>query len=142
MILCDVNLLVYATVPSMPQHRRAAAWLSARLSGRVPLALSHVTVFGFVRIVTNRRVFESPRSVEDAVGDVEGWLDAGAVMLTPGPRHLVIAFQLVRDLGAAANLTTDAQLAALAIENQAELHSNDSDFRRFKGLRWVNPLED
>jgi hypothetical protein len=141
MILCDVNLLVYATIPAMPQHRRAASWLATRLADRVPLALCHVTAFGFIRIVTNRRVFESPRSVDDAVGDVERWLDSGAVMITPGPRHLSVAFRLLRELGTAANLTTATQLAALAIENQAELHSADNDFRRFKGLRWSNPLE-
>ena len=58
----------------------------------------------------------------------------------PGPRHLEIAFGLLHELGAAGNLTTDAQLAALAIERQGEVHSNDADFGRFRGLRWVNPL--
>jgi len=47
---------------------------------------------------------------------------------------------LLREAGVAANLTTDAQIAALAIEHQAEVHSNDADFGRFPGLRWVNPL--
>ena len=35
---------------------------------------------------------------------------------------------------------TDAYLAALAIDYQAELHSCDTDFIRFPGLRWKNPL--
>jgi len=39
-----------------------------------------------------------------------------------------------------ANLVMDAHLAALAIDHQAELHSNDTDFSRFSGLRWRNPL--
>ena len=142
MILCDVNLLVYATVRTMPQHRRAVDWLADRLASDVPLALSHPAVFGFIRVVTNRRIFAAPRSVDDAVGDVEAWLAAGALMVTPGPRHLEIAFQLLRALGVAGNLTTDVQLAALALENQAELHSADADFRRFRGLRWVNSLDD
>lgn len=60
--------------------------------------------------------------------------------LSPGPRHLEIAFDLLRKLGAAHNLTTDVQIAAYAIENQAEIHSNDADFARFQGARWVNPL--
>lgn len=141
MILCDVNLLVYATVRTMPQHARASEWLAERLAAD-DLALSHPTLFGFVRIVTNRRIFEAPRSVDDAVGDVEAWLAAGAQVVTPGPRHLGIAFQLLRHLGVAGNLTTDVQLAALALEHQAELHSADADFRRFRGLRWVNPLDD
>jgi hypothetical protein len=69
------------------------------------------------------------------------WLDRSHVrLLLPGPRHLAIAFGLLRELGTGSNLTTDARLAALAIEHQAELHSNDGDFGRFAGLRWVNPL--
>jgi len=60
--------------------------------------------------------------------------------LLPGPRHMEISFDLLRRLGASGNLTTDTQLAALAIEYQAEMHSNDQDFGRFPQLRWVNPL--
>jgi toxin-antitoxin system PIN domain toxin len=141
MIVCDVNLLVYATVRTMPQHRKAAAWLSEVLDGAVPLALTHPCLFGYVRVVTNRRVFDEPRSVDDALGDIDAWLEAGAVVLTPGPRHLALCFRLLRELGTAGNLTTDVQLAALAMEHQAELHSADTDFRRFKGLAWVNPLD-
>jgi predicted nucleic acid-binding protein len=81
--------------------------------------------------------------VEGALGRVESWLSRPQVrFLQPGPRHLEIAFRLLRVLGAASNLTTDVQLAALAIENQADLHSNDSDFARFPDLRWVDPLDE
>ena len=43
-------------------------------------------------------------------------------------------------LGTADNITTDAHLAALAIEHGAEVCSADTDFGRFRGLRWTNPL--
>lgn len=80
--------------------------------------------------------------VADALSCAEEWLARPNVrFLVPGPRHLEIAFQLLRRVGAAANLTTDVQLAAYAIEYQAELHSADTDFGRFPQLRWVNPLE-
>jgi len=62
------------------------------------------------------------------------------VVLEPGPRHLEIFEQLVTPIGTAGNLATDAHLAALAIEHQCELHSNDRDFERFSGLRWRNPI--
>jgi hypothetical protein len=76
-----------------------------------------------------------------AVGCVETWLSRpSAHFLAPGPRHLEIALGLLRQLGVARNLTTDAQLAAHAIENQAQLLSNDADFQRFEGLRLVHPL--
>ncbi len=58
----------------------------------------------------------------------------------PGPRHLDVFAGLAEAAGTAGRLTTDLHLAALAIENQAELHSNDTDFGRFPGLRWHNPL--
>jgi toxin-antitoxin system PIN domain toxin len=140
--IVDVNLLVHATMQRMPGHTKARGWMESALAETGTLALGHVALFGYVRVVTNRRVFDPPRSVDGALADVESWLDAGAVMVTPGPRHLDIAFKLLRARGTAANLTTDVQLAALAIENQAELCSADTDFARFKGLRWVNPLAD
>ena len=61
-------------------------------------------------------------------------------ILTPGESHADILFRLIEQVGTAGNLTTDAHLAALAIEYQAELASTDTDFARFKGLRWFNPI--
>jgi toxin-antitoxin system PIN domain toxin len=140
-IVVDVNLLLYATFTPFAQHEAARAWFEKALNGHDQLLLPGVSVFGFVRIATNPRVFEKPLRVEDALSAVESWLGQPHVhFLVPGPRHLEIAFGLLRELGAARNLTTDVQLAALAIENQATLCSNDSDFARFSGLRWENPL--
>ena len=79
--------------------------------------------------------------VDDAIARIEEWLQRPHVHFAqPGPRHLEIVFSLLRHTGAAAQLTTDAQLAALAIERQGEVHSNDADFGRFPQLRWVNPI--
>ena len=137
----DVNLLLYASFATFAQHEAARKWFEARLNGADQVLLPGVSVFGFVRIASNPRVFERPLSVEEALDAVEGWLAQPHVhFLVPGPRHIEIAFRLLRELGSARNLTTDVQLAAHAIENQAVLCSNDSDFARFQGLRWDNPL--
>lgn len=141
MIVVDVNLLLYATFATFTQHGAARAWLEGVLNGNDQLLLPGVSIFGFVRIATNPRVFEKPLRVDDALSAVETWLAQRHVhFLVPGPRHTEIAFRLLRELGSARNLTTDVQLAAHAIENQAVLCSNDSDFARFQGLRWHNPL--
>lgn len=141
MIVVDVNLLLYATFTTFEQHTAAFEWLEGALNGDEQLLLPGVSIFGFIRIATNPRIFEDPLGVEQALAAVETWLAQPHVhFLVPGPRHLEIAFQLLRKLGAARNLTTDVQLAAHAIENQALLCSNDSDFARFDGLRWSNPL--
>lgn len=72
---------------------------------------------------------------------VRSWLAHPRVtIIAPGEQHAVILFGLLERLGVAGNLTTDAHLAALAIEYQAELASTDADFARFPGLRWFNPL--
>ena len=141
MIVIDVNLLLYASFATFTQHAAARAWLEKALNGTEQLLLPGVSIFGFVRIATNSRIFETPLRVEEALGSVEAWLAQPHVhFLVPGPRHIEIAFRLLRELGSARNLTTDVQLAAHAIENQARLCSNDRDFGRFQGLRWENPL--
>jgi toxin-antitoxin system PIN domain toxin len=140
-IVPDVNLLLYAHIRGFAQHPRARRWWEDLLNGDTEVGLSAPAVFGFLRLATSPAVFDRPLTVADAVARVEGWFGVLHVrFVVPGPRHLDIAFGLLRELGAAGNLTTDVQLAALAIEEQGELHSNDTDFARFPRLRWVNPL--
>ena len=142
MILPDVNLLLSANVTAFPHHAQARRWWEGLLNGPREVGLCAPTLFGFVRLATNPRVLDRPWPVDSVLARIEDWLSEPPVrFLPPGPRHLEIAFGLLRENGVAANLTTDAQIAALAIEHQAEVHSNDSDFGRFSGLRWVNPLE-
>lgn len=141
MIVPDVNLLLYAHVSVFTQHPRARRWWEDLLNGEREIGLAAPALFGFLRLGTSRLVFARPLTVGDALARVQEWLSMPHVRFAvPGPRHLEIAFGLLRDLGTAGSLTTDAQLAALAIEHQGELHSNDTDFGRFPGLRWVNPL--
>ena len=141
MIVPDVNLLLYAHVTAFPEHARARRWWEGLMNGAREVAIAAPALFGFVRLASNPRVLDRPMAVEDALARVEEWMERPHVQfVSPGPRHLEIAFGLLRHVGAAANLTTDAQLAALAIERQGEVHSNDADFGRFPQLRWVNPI--
>ena len=141
MIIPDVNLLLYAHVTAFTQHARARRWWEDAMNGSRVVGIAAPALFGFVRLASNPRVIEPPLAVHAARAEVERWFERRHVQfLQPGPRHLEIAFALLRDAGVAANLTTDAQLAALAIEHQGEVHSNDVDFGRFAGLRWANPI--
>jgi hypothetical protein len=140
-IVPDVNMLLYAEISAIPQHRAAREWWEDLLNGELQVGLAAASIFGFLRISTNRRVFDEPLAVEDAIGRVHRWFEQpNATFLVPGTRHLETAFGLLQDLGTASNLTTDVQLAAHAIEHGGEVHSNDVDFGRVEGLRWVNPL--
>jgi toxin-antitoxin system PIN domain toxin len=141
MIVPDINLLVYAHNARSPQHRKARAWWEDCLNGTQPVGLSWVSMSGFLRLMTHPRVLARPMETTAAVDRVREWLDQPVVqVIHPGSRFASLFFQFLDQLGTAGNLTTDAQLAALAAERQAELQSNDSDFSRFQGLRWTNPL--
>ncbi|HEY7375242.1 MAG TPA: type II toxin-antitoxin system VapC family toxin [Polyangia bacterium] len=141
MIIVDVNLLVYAHNRAAPLHERARTWWEGLIDRQQPIGLAWAVAFGFVRLVTHASVLVNPLAPLDAVARVRGWLAQPEVrVVEPGPRHLGIVEQLFRVTGVGGSLTTDTHLAAIAIEHQAELHSNDADFGRFPGLRWFNPL--
>ncbi len=141
MIIPDINLLLYAHDSGSPLHAKAAAWWQSCLSGAEPIGLLHVVVFGFVRIATNARAFLKPMTPAEAAGHVRSWLEQPPVqVLDPGPDHLRQTLKLLEALGTAGNLVSDAQMAALAIDYNAVLHTADAHFVRFQSLRWFNPL--
>jgi len=141
MIIPDINLLVYAHNDQAPLHAEAKLWWEGLLNGRAPVGLPWIAVGGFIRLMTHSRVLKNPMEVTRAVECVREWLEREPVrILHPGDRFSGLFLDFLTTLGTAGNLTTDAQFAALAVEHQAELHSNDADFHRFPGLRWKNPL--
>lgn len=141
MIVPDVNLLIYAHNRAAPLHASAKRWWEVLITEQRPVGMPWAVLFGFIRLVTHPSVLVSPLPPLDAVRRTRGWIERSNVrLLDPGPRHLDLVAELFGHTKVAANLTTDTHLAALAIEHQAELHSNDSDFARFPGLRWYNPL--
>ena len=141
MIVPDINLLVYAYNTDAPHHSAARDWWEGALNSPRLVGVPWAVSLGFVRLTTHPRVLEQPLAPARALDHVEAWLARPNVdCLEPGPRHLTVLRTLLEATGVAASLTTDAHLAALAIEHQGELHSNDADFGRFPGLRWHNPL--
>lgn len=141
MIVPDVNLLVYAYNEDAPHHAEAKRWWEGLLNSDTPVALPWVSALGFIRLMTHRAVLVTPIAPARAVEHARGWMARPNVEpLEPGDRHLDILHRLLTEIGVGGNLTTDAHLAALAIEHEAELCSNDADFGRFPGLRWRNPL--
>lgn len=141
MIVPDINLLVHTYNSESRVHAAARAWWEALLNGTRPVGLCWVTILGFIRVATHRQILARPLPPDAACARVRAWLTCPYVsILHSGERHVEILFGLLERLGTGGNLTTDAHLAALCIEHQAELHSTDADFSRFPGLRWKNPV--
>ncbi len=141
MKLPDVNLLVYAVDETTPRHAAAKEWLETVLSGSETVGFAWIVLLAFVRLSTRPAVFTDPLSAEEAMDLVDGWLDQpSATVVHPTSRHAAVLRGLLRQVGTAGNLTTDAHLAALALEHGAELCSSDADFSRFTSVRWLDPL--
>ena len=142
MILVDANLLLYAYLSMSQQHAAARAWLEKTLSSPAPVRLAWITILAFLRISTSPRLSGRPLLMTEAVEVVNQWLSRPALgILAPGDRHWEILQKLLRGSQIRGALTSDAHLAALAIEHGATLCTCDRDFTRFADLRVLNPLE-
>jgi toxin-antitoxin system PIN domain toxin len=139
--LLDANILIYAADSRSVHHTVVRRTLSALLRGDGTVGIPHVVLLAFLRLATHPKVFSRPLSPEQAVERIDGLLGHPRVeLVTPGERHWAVLRGLLTATGTSGNLTTDAHLAALALERGATLVSTDADFGRFPGLRVENPL--
>jgi toxin-antitoxin system PIN domain toxin len=135
-VIVDANVLLYAVDAAAAQHERSRTWLDGALAGGEAVGLAWVALLAFIRIATNASILPNPMTTDEATDQVETWLAAPAgVAVQPSARHAALLRALLRDTGSAGNLTTDAHLAALAIEHDADIVSYDRHFARFPGVR-------
>lgn len=140
-MLLDANLLLYAAHRGAEQHTAAADWLTEQLNGPRRVALPWQSLAAFVRISTHPRAYERPLDGPTAWELVTDWLDAPVAWIPqPGPKYPHLLGELISAYDVRGNLVPDAMLAALAIEHGLTLYSADTDFARFREVRWENPL--
>ena len=141
MIVPDVNLLVYAYNDRASLYGQAKRWWEDLMNGDERVGIPWVVSTGFVRLMTHPRVLVLPASPAVAVDYVREWFQFPHIApINPGADHMDHLRRNLVSAGVGANLVTDSHIAAIAMEYQAEVHSNDTDFSRFPGLRWRNPL--
>jgi toxin-antitoxin system PIN domain toxin len=141
MIVPDINLLIYAYNEQAPKHSQAKTWWENCLNGEDIIGIPWIVISGYLRLMTHARVMTTPMPVTEATANVRQWISQPVVRtIEPGSQFAKHFLRNLEVLGTAGNLTTDAFIAAIAQEHQAEVHSNDADFARFQGLRHKNPL--
>jgi toxin-antitoxin system PIN domain toxin len=139
--LLDVNLLIYAVDEEAREHEATLGWFEDALSGTETVAFAWFALIGFLRLTTRAQGARDPWPIEAALDEIQRWLGQPvATVVHPTDRHALVLRDLLTPIGAGGNLTSDAHLAALAIEHGATLCSHDNDFSRFAGLRWEDPL--
>jgi toxin-antitoxin system PIN domain toxin len=141
-ILCDVNVLLYAFRADSERHDAYRRWLIARLTGPENVGVSELVLSAMIRIATHPRVFVRPSTPQEAFAFAEAVRSRpNAVPVAPGPRHWAIFENLCERVQARGNLIPDAYFAAMAIESSCEWITTDRDYARFPGLTWAHPLE-
>ena len=141
MIVPDINLIVYAYDRTVPAHTAARRWWEQTVSGSAPIGVPWVVMLAFVRLMTHPTLSENPMTVGQVREATSAWLERASVrLLSPTPRTYELMFDLLEQAGSGGNLSTDAMIAALALEHGGEVYSNDRDFDRFPGLIRRNPL--
>ena len=141
MKIVDANILLYAVNADSAHHLRVRSWWEAALNSDQSIGLPWVVILAFLRLSTHRAAFPRPLTAKHAAEKVNAWLVCPVVTaLSETDQHWPILQRLLAQTGTAANLTTDAHLAAIAISRDAVLVSCDNDFGRFADLRWENPL--
>jgi len=137
----DANLLIYAYVETLPQHTTARPWLEAILSSSTRIYLPWNSILAFGRLTSKTNLFVDPYTIQEVIRIIDSWLQRSNVsVIEPGPRHWEILRELLANHDVKGDLVNDAHIAALAIEHDATLYTADRDFRRFAGLRVINPL--
>ena len=140
MILPDVNVLIYAFRPEMPEHSRCRGWLQAVVDGDTRFGISPLSLAAVLRVTTNRSAWANPSSLEDAVRFGNFLLDQPHCQIVePRDRHWGIFSQLCIETDTRGPRVIDAWYAALAIEWGCEWITLDRDYARFPALRWSVP---
>lgn len=132
----DLNVLLYAANSASAQHHTAKQWFETQYNTGQSIGYAWVVLLGFIRLSTRRGILQEPLTVDTCLATIDTLLNhSAASTVHPTERHIGIVARLLLGAGIAGNLTTDAHLAALAIEHGAELVTFDRDFSRFAGLR-------
>lgn len=140
-MIVDANVLLYARNAADAHHHRARAWLEQALNGETRVGLPWQSLGAFLRIATNPRAFPDPLDASTAWQQVEEWLDAPRAWVPhPTPEYRRVLGRLIAAHDVRGPLISDAQLAAVAIDHGVALVSTDSDFARFDGLTWIDPV--
>jgi uncharacterized protein len=136
LLLPDVNVLLAGYRPDHAHHRLGRRFLEEARSGTVAVGLSDVALSSVVRLATNSRVFVRPDPVDAVLDYVDALLEPPGQLLQAGAKHWTRFAELCRHLQLRGNLVPDAYLAALALEQSAELVTFDRGFGRYPRLRW------
>lgn len=140
MLLLDVNVVLATHRADHPHHASVRDWFDAMLAGDEPFAVPAIVWSSFLRLATNRRIFEVPTPLPEAFSFVEATAAQPLHLpVGPGPRHIALLRRLCEEADALGDLVADAAIAAIAAEHSCDVVTLDRDFSRFDSIRHRRP---
>ena len=140
MFVLDAGVILAAHRDDHPHYRPVRAWLDEALAGAEPFAVPAMVWASFLRLATNRRIFEVPTPRPEAFAFIDAICAQPLhVRVEPGPRHLALVRALCDEADAVGDLVPDAVVGAIAVEYSCELVTLDRDFARFPTVRHRRP---
>lgn len=140
MLVLDVNVVLAAHRDDHPHHTAVRGWLDTLVDGDEDFGVPSGVWASFLRLATNRRIFEVPTPLADAFAYLEAIrAQRNHLRAEPGPRHLTLVHELCTDADAVGDLIPDAVLGAIALEHGAVVATLDRDFARFPSVPHLRP---
>jgi len=141
-IALDTNILVYAHRRDAEWHRPAADLIKSLAEGINQWAIAWPSIHEFLAIVTHRKIYAPPSTLEQAVSQVDAWLASPSiVLLSESDNHWSTLQSLLTKGQVNGPLVHDARIAALCLTHGVtEFLTADRDFSRFPSLSTRNPL--
>jgi toxin-antitoxin system PIN domain toxin len=140
MFLLDVNVVLAAHRGDHPDHESVRCWFDQLLAGNDPFTVPSLVWATFLRLATNRRIFEVPSPRAEAFAFIDATCaQPHHLLVGPGPRHLTLLRELCDEADASGDLIPDAVIAAVAAEHHCDIVTLDRDFARFTSVRHIRP---
>ena len=138
----DVNLLLYASDQSSLYCEAAQEFLRQKLRDHEMLYIAWLTAMGYLRMSTHPRIFATPLTPDEALGNLRSLLAQPRVRTLSERAGFLSAYaEVTSTFPVRANLVPDAHLATILRQHGvATIYTNDADFKKFDFLEVINPL--
>src|SRR5271155_2512976 len=140
--IIDTNILIYSVDQSSPFHTEAEEWLNVAFARGDALGIPWVTALAFLRVLTYSSALKQPFTMDEVSVKLDELLSQSNVeLIHPSNAHWRLFKELLIENHVSGRFVSDTHLAALCFEHNAQLCTYDRGFRRFKGLKIIDPIK-
>jgi toxin-antitoxin system PIN domain toxin len=139
----DVNVLLYASNKSSEHYEKARGFVESLMAGPELTYVFWPVIMAYQRISAHPSIFDNPLSFSEATENISSLLARPPIRTVGEQGEFWVTYrratEQVRPRG---NLVPDSHIVALMHQNGIKtIWTNDSDFKRFTGIKPKNPFQ-